>query len=184
MPLPSGLAEPAIVAEQLYATCPYYMGCEAWYANCFCTTDIQLENNKMQVNSLLNAQSLGSLTSKSSKAEAVMSGTFMDALNAAKKNAANNVEPPAAVTKQASSPDHDAYLALIKYMKETPEQHLRDKIMKDMGVTDESLAAMPPGQRAAIEDAIAKQVKEYMLAHNQTAPQTADAAKSSMLLPS
>ncbi|HEY8084251.1 MAG TPA: hypothetical protein VIE69_01455 [Methylophilaceae bacterium] len=129
--------------------------------------------------SLLAAQS-----SKSETSSAMAGGSFLDALNAAKKNAANNVEPPPAVVKEKSSPDHDAYLALIKYMKESPEEHLRDKIMKDMGVTDQSLAAMPPDQRSAVEDAIAKKIKEYMLTHNQSAPQTADAAKTTMLLPS
>jgi hypothetical protein len=140
----------------------------------------------MQVNSTLSAQLLGALTSKSSTEEAAMGGSFMDALNAAKKNAANNVEPPPAPV-QKSSADHDAYLALIKYMKESPEEHLRDKIMKDMGVTDQSLAAMPPEQRSAIEDAIAKKIKEYMLTHNQNPQQqqqTAGASSTSGLLPS
>ncbi len=59
----------------------------------------------------------------------------MDALNAAKKNAANTPAPevPPAPVKQVQSSDNAAYLALIKYMKESPEEHLRDKIMKDMG---------------------------------------------------
>jgi hypothetical protein len=137
----------------------------------------------MQVDAtaLLAAQ-LKAAQTKSATSDAMFGGTFMDALNAAKKNAANTPAP--AVSKPVQSSDNAAYLALVKYMKESPEEHLRDKIMKEMGVTDQSLAAMPPAQRSAIEDAIAKRIKEYMLAHNQTAPQTADAAKATTLLPS
>jgi hypothetical protein len=125
---------------------------------------------------------------ESASSSAMYSGSFIDALNAAKKNAA---QPPAqtpaappAVTQDVKSADNNAYLALIKYMKESPEEHLRDKILKDMGLTEQSLAALPPAQRSAIEDSIAKQIKEYMQAHNQTPPQSADAAKTMTLLPS
>jgi len=137
----------------------------------------------MQVDAtaLLAAQ-LKTAQTKSAASEALSGGTFMDALNAAKKNAASTAAP--AAPRQVQSSDNSAYLALIKYMKESPEEHLRDKIMKDMGVTDQSLAAMTPAQRAATEDAIAKRIKEYMQAHNQTPPQSADAAKAMTLLPS
>jgi hypothetical protein len=131
----------------------------------------------MQVNSTLGAQILAAQTSQSATTDSLRSGLFMEALNAAKQKH-NQAAPPAQPTHTA------AYQALLDYMKESPEQHLRDKIMKDMGLTDQSLAAMPPGQRAAVEDAIAKKIREYMLAHTSTPPLTADASKIMTWLPS
>jgi hypothetical protein len=142
-----------------------------------------MEMKNMQIDTSLGAQILAAQTKKSAASETMFGGIFMDALNAAKKNAANT-PAPAAATDKVKSADNAAYLELVRYMKESPAEHLRDKIMKEMGVSDQSLAAMPPAQRSAVEDAIAKKIKEYMLAHNQTTPQTADAAKAMTLLPS
>jgi hypothetical protein len=145
--------------------------------------DIQMEMINMQVDTSLSAQILAAQTKKSAASEAMFGGTFIDALNAAKKNAANT-PAPAAATDKVKSADNAAYAALVKYMKESPAEHLRDKIMKEMGLTDQSLAAMPPAQRSAVEEAVAKKIKEYMLTHNSSPQQAGDASKTMTLLPS
>ena len=51
---------------------------------------------------------------------------------------------------------------LTDYMKKSPEQHMRDAILKKMGLTEEDLNAMPPEKRAGIEHEIADKIKELL----------------------
>ena len=53
---------------------------------------------------------------------------------------------------------------LAEYQSKSVAQHLRDAILKEMGLTEDDLDAMPPEQRAAIEDTIAEKIKERLLA--------------------
>lgn len=55
---------------------------------------------------------------------------------------------------------------LEDYLRKTPEQHMREAIMKEMGLTEEDLDAMPPEERAAIEQTITAKVKELLLRQN------------------
>ena len=56
----------------------------------------------------------------------------------------------------------EARTYLTKYLSESPVQHMRDSILKDMGLTEASLAAKPPQERTAIEKTIAAKIKEEM----------------------
>lgn len=67
---------------------------------------------------------------------------------------------------QAQSPITAAQ-ELEEYLKKTPAQHMRDAILKEMGLTEDDLAAMPPAKRQAIEDTIAAKIKEKLLDHNE-----------------
>lgn len=51
---------------------------------------------------------------------------------------------------------------LADYVRKTPEQHMRDAILEQMGLTEEELAAMPPDKRAAIEHTIEEKIKEIL----------------------
>lgn len=51
----------------------------------------------------------------------------------------------------------------LDYMKKTPEERLRDKILKALGVTEEDLEAMPMEERMAIEEKIADIIKETLV---------------------
>jgi hypothetical protein len=134
----------------------------------------------MQVDSALNTQFLATPAMKSAASEAMLGGNFMDMINAAKQKYTKTVEP--AATKDTQSTHDAAYQALLDYMKESPLQHLRDKILKEMNLTEQSLAAMPPSQRSAIEDAIAKKIREYMLTHKGSQQQASDTSKTTNLL--
>lgn len=66
---------------------------------------------------------------------------------------------------EAAKAAHDAALAEFNdYMKKTPMEHLRDAVLKEMGVTEDDLAAMPPEKRQAMEGEIARRIKEKLLA--------------------
>lgn len=48
------------------------------------------------------------------------------------------------------------------YMSKTPEQRLRDSILKEMGITEEDLKAMPPEKQQAVAQEIADHLKDKM----------------------
>jgi hypothetical protein len=49
-----------------------------------------------------------------------------------------------------------------EYMSKTPEQRLRDSILKEMGITEEDLKAMPPEKQLAISKEIAERLQDKM----------------------
>jgi hypothetical protein len=49
-----------------------------------------------------------------------------------------------------------------EYMSKTPEQRLRDSILKEMGITEEDLKAMPPEKQQAVAQEIADRMKDKM----------------------
>lgn len=78
---------------------------------------------------------------------------FQAALDAAKQNIAGT-----GVTHKTAGEE------LAEYQSKSLAQHLRDAILKEMGLTEEQLDAMPPEQRAAIEETIAEKIEQRLLA--------------------
>lgn len=59
---------------------------------------------------------------------------------------------------------------LQEYLNKSPAEHMRDAIMKEMGITEEELQAMPPEKREAIEADIARKMRERLLAKDEAHP--------------
>ncbi len=51
---------------------------------------------------------------------------------------------------------------LFTYAKKTPAQLMREKILKQMGLTEDDLKKMPPEKQMAIEKTIADKIKEML----------------------
>ena len=119
----------------------------------------------MQVNRVqAAAQSLVAAANTSSQ------GDFQSTLEAAKQNLVGT----GATHKTAGE-------ELAEYESKSVAQHLRDAILKEMGLTEEQLDAMPPEQRAAIEETIAEKIQQRLLAENGDA-QNATANPAASLL--
>lgn len=56
----------------------------------------------------------------------------------------------------------DPYKDFNDYMKMTPMQRMRAQVLKQLGVTEDELKAMPPEQSRAIERKIEEMIKEAM----------------------
>lgn len=67
----------------------------------------------------------------------------------------------------------------LDYMKKTPEERLRDKILKALGLTEENLEAMPAEERLAIEEKIAEIVKETIVPDEVTRGAKAEPGQAS-----
>ena len=94
--------------------------------------------------------------------------SFQDALDTAKQKlllANESPQSPGKAGPTSQAAPMTAGQELAEYMRKSPIQHMRDAILKRMGLTEESLNAMPPEQRAAVEKTIAAKIKEELLGH-------------------
>lgn len=60
------------------------------------------------------------------------------------------------------------FRALVEEIHEKKMEELRAKILETMGLSEEELAALPAEQRQAIEDMIARKIKQYMATDSAT----------------
>jgi len=85
----------------------------------------------------------------------------------------DNVDEAFAKTRvglQATTPDDNsttstdsaAMTDFKDYMSKSPEQRMRDSILKDLGITEDQLSAMPPAQQLAIGKEIAQRLEDKM----------------------
>ncbi|WP_283181393.1 hypothetical protein [Pseudomonas svalbardensis] len=63
---------------------------------------------------------------------------------------------------KTKSTDSAAMTDFKDYMSKTPEQRLRDSILKELGITEDQLKAMPPEQQLAIGKEIAERIQDKM----------------------
>lgn len=122
-------------------------------------------------------------TFQASQATQQASNTVTDNVNAAfaKTRVLLQATPPATSTPEATTATQGTATAEFKdYMSKTPEQRMRDSILKELGLTEEDVKNMPPEQQLAIGKEIAQRIEEKVkLAQtekqeNTTTPQVAD----------
>ncbi|SFP19598.1 hypothetical protein SAMN03159489_00432 [Pseudomonas sp. NFPP07] len=71
--------------------------------------------------------------------------------------------PPTASTAQANSAIQSPALDEFKdYMSKSPEQRLRDRILEEMGITEEDLKNLPPEKQQAVAQEIAQRVQDKL----------------------
>ena len=64
---------------------------------------------------------------------------------------------------EKTAAEHQALATeLGDYLKKSPAQHLRDSVMKELGISEEDLKAMPPEKRQAMEKEIARRMRERL----------------------
>lgn len=128
----------------------------------------------MKVSSLINSSS-NPLKQIPDKADAE---SFQAALAQAQASAApqpSAAQKAAAHAAKVKEERNTALSYLDDYMKKTPAEHMRDAVMKEMGLTEEELQALPPEERAAKETEITRRVMERLMGK-----QEGDAAANAM----
>ena len=105
--------------------------------------------------------------------QAESAASFQEALARLSKTAAaggtTKSEAATAAAVEAKKVDADkaetAQLqnALQEYLSKSAAEHMRDAILKEMGITEEELAAKPPEERMALETEITRRIKERMV---------------------
>lgn len=110
-----------------------------------------------------NSESLLSAARHSTTSSALV--TTGNTFQAALANATTTRLPPTQ-GKVATETRSPAQLAFDAYMNKTPVQRMRDAILKELGLTEDDLKALPPEQQASIEETIGKKIRERLLAHS------------------
>ncbi|MDQ8023364.1 MAG: hypothetical protein REI94_16115 [Moraxellaceae bacterium] len=102
----------------------------------------------------------------------VSGGSFQDALTRATQGGAGGsgeATLSAGKTEEARNPYiNDAQAEFFAYMKKSPEERLREAVMKELGLTEDDLNAMDPETRKVAEEAIAEKIKERLLAQQDS----------------
>ncbi|WDG51789.1 hypothetical protein [Pseudomonas chlororaphis] len=71
--------------------------------------------------------------------------------------------PPTASTAQGNSATQGSALDEFKdYMSKSPEQRMRDRILEEMGITEEDLKNLPPEKQQAVAQEIAQRVQDKL----------------------
>ena len=122
----------------------------------------------------LTSSTLTSRTQNNSGSSALGSSTNFQEILAQAAKAANNrgTTTSAAATAATANAKQEAadraeysnlQTALQDYMSKTPAEHMRDAILKEMGLTEEELNAKPPEERMALEEEINRRIKERLV---------------------
>lgn len=80
---------------------------------------------------------------------------------------------------EATRVAHEALTRELRdYLNKTPAEHLREAVLKELGLTEEALAAMPPEERQAAEAKISERIRERLIGEeeNKEAANAAGAA--------
>jgi len=77
------------------------------------------------------------------------------------------VKTAAEKKREAAQLTRESDLAEFRdYMKKTPIEHMREAILKEMGLTEESLDALPAAERDSIEKEIGRRITERLMGKN------------------
>jgi hypothetical protein len=123
------------------------------------------EVNPMKVNAAQNAtQSLLQSAAAHEKSQTDFQATFETAKQNLAQTSGSATQAKSTDNKREHVPESQMTTLeyLEDYLRKTPEQHMRDAILKKMGLTEEDLAAMPPEKRAAVEQTITEKIKELL----------------------
>ncbi|MQA55521.1 hypothetical protein [Pseudomonas piscis] len=86
--------------------------------------------------------------------------------------------PPTANTPQANSATQSDALSDFKdYMSKSPEQRLRDNILKELGLTEEDLKNLPPERQMAINQEITQRMQDKVKLTKEEQQQSKDSVK-------
>ncbi|MDY0028489.1 MAG: hypothetical protein RBR86_00955 [Pseudobdellovibrionaceae bacterium] len=72
----------------------------------------------------------------------------------------NKTTSTSASSSIASGHSNSAIAEFLEYQKMTPEEKLRDAILKKLDLTEEDLAALSPEERAKVEEKIKEMIKQ------------------------
>ena len=123
----------------------------------------------MQISSDLSSSlSVGSISAAERPASATFADVFKKVVTTTDKAKTAKVEKTASQLQQEKEAAiQAAYKAVVAelndYMKKSPAEHMRDAVLKELGLTEADLDAMPPDKRMAMEATINERIREKLL---------------------
>jgi len=107
---------------------------------------------------------------QASSAASTPTTSFRELFEMAKTQATDSAPAPTTLTASTGKTEtayQTAVRELHEYLQKTPEQRMREAILKQMGLSEDDIAKMPPEQQSAVEAAIKEKVKEKLLEQAQ-----------------
>ena len=89
---------------------------------------------------------------------------FQASLDTAKENLGEEQRKQAVEPEAMSNAMAAARKELEDYIRKGPIVHMRERILEEMGLSEEDIAKMSPEQRETVEKTIAARMKEMLLA--------------------
>lgn len=120
----------------------------------YASTSAQGTNNSTAFQSALNGASSPTANAAADKVTISAQGQAASSADSGSSKAASPTKELDAAAK--------ALEELLTYAKKTPAQLMREKILKQMGITEDELKQMPPEKQLAIEKTIADKIKEML----------------------
>lgn len=99
-------------------------------------------------------------------------GSFADVMQQTQQSAAKpaSATQESLKTAQPEKTERNVVNEFLEWMQMTPAEKLRDRILKELGLTEADLEAMDPEQRTQVEALIAQKIREEQeLQNNQKA---------------
>lgn len=119
----------------------------------------------MQIDtSYLTSGNAASAVSSQSGSDGDFAGVLQKSAEKNGKQREVSPEEKARQRLEAARAEHQALLKeLHDYLEKSPAEHMREAVMKEMGLTEEKLQAMTPEARRAAEADINRRVRERLL---------------------
>lgn len=95
---------------------------------------------------------------------------FQSSLDTARENLARQRKQEDIEADAMHQAISSAHQVLEDYIRKGPIAHLRERLLEEMGLSEEDVARMPPEQREALEQALAARIKEILLAGTGVTP--------------
>lgn len=89
---------------------------------------------------------------------------FQASLDLAKDNLARSKKQTPVEAEAMQDAMATAREEIEEYLRKGPIAHMRERLLEEMGLSEEAVAAMPPEQREVLEKTIAAKIKEILLA--------------------
>lgn len=123
--------------------------------------------------SFSNSQPGSSLGLRSELPSSSFKSTLDQAMQAGAAGSAKPAGPAKIVNQEEKAEAIQAANAALweafrEYMSKSPAEQMRELVLKEMNLSEEDLAAMPPDKRQAIEAEISDRIKERMFAESRS----------------
>ena len=125
---------------------------------------MEIQNRFSAANTLDGQQTMPGSSQSTGDFAAALSKATADKGKTIEEKMREEAAARAAASKQANN---EAVNALQDYMSKPLAQHMREAILKEMGLTEEDVKAMPPEKQQTVEAEISRRIRERMLGQKE-----------------
>ena len=136
----------------------------AWHIDCNGQIVFLSEIRSMKIE---NQSAVNSTAASRRTTSAQSAATFQQAMAQAttQRDTQSTSSSQKTTSTTPTAPTKSARDELFEFLKKSPEQRLREKILREMGLTEDQLAALPPEEREKVEKEITERIRQQLFAN-------------------